>query len=66
MESMKWTMEAIRVRMDKTRAEMAEAMDITLDRYNRLVSGESRMFALELIKLHEISKVPYSEIEVTS
>ena len=66
MESMKWTLEAIRVRMGYTRAEMADALGIKLDRYNRLANGESRMFAEELVALHKVSNVPYEDIEITS
>lgn len=54
--------ESIRTNMGITRAEMADRMDITLDRYNRLANGESKMLAVELVKLHEISGVPYENI----
>lgn len=63
MDTIKWTIEAIRVRLGCTRPEMAERMGITVDRYNRLASGESRMFATELIRLHNISNVPYDQID---
>lgn len=60
------TLEAIRVKLGKTRAEMADELGITLDRYNRLANGESRMFATELVRLGEISGIPYQNIEVIS
>lgn len=43
---------------------MAEKLKITTDRYNRLVSGESKLLAVELIRLHEISGYPYEIIVV--
>lgn len=62
--SIQLNIEAIRALMKITRQEMAEKMGVTQDRYNRLASGESKMLATELIKLHEISDVPYESIDV--
>lgn len=62
MVSIKMNIEAIRVYMGLTRPEMAEKMDISLDRYNRLATGESKMLATELVQLHQISDVPYENI----
>lgn len=64
MESLKLNLEAIRTNMGLTRSEMAEKLGVTADRYNRLANGESRMFATELIELHNISGVPYENISV--
>lgn len=58
------SLEAIRVNMGKTRPEMAELLSVSVDRYNRLATGESKMLATELIKLHTISGVPYESIDV--
>lgn len=64
MEQIKLNLEAIRAQMNLTRVDMAAKMQISLDRYNRLASGESKMLATELVRLHEISKVPYENILV--
>ena len=64
MENIKLNIEAIRMNMGKSRKEMADAMQINLDRYNRLATGESRMYGDELILLHQISSVPYENIDV--
>lgn len=64
MSEIKMTLEAIRNNLGLTRAEMAEKLSITTDRYNRLVSGESKMLAIELIRLHQISGYPYEIIVV--
>lgn len=63
METVKLTIEAIRVNMKLTRPEMAEKMNVNLDRYNRLATGESKMLATELARLHEISNVPWESID---
>jgi transcriptional regulator with XRE-family HTH domain len=60
----KMNIEAIRVQLKLTRQEMAEKLGISLDRYNRLASGESKMLAVELVKIHDISEIPYENIEV--
>lgn len=65
MEEIKLNIEAIRMQMGITRAEMATKLDVSLDRYNRLANGDSKMLATELILLHKISGVPYENIRVT-
>lgn len=64
MTEIKLNIEAIRVQMNLPRAEMAKRLEITLDRYNRLATGESKMLATEFVKLHEISGVPYDSIVI--
>lgn len=63
MDTVKLNIEAIRVNMKLTRPEMAERMNVNLDRYNRLATGESKMLAVELARLHEISNVPWESID---
>ena len=63
METVKLNIEAIRVNMKLTRPEMAEKMNVNIDRYNRLATGESKMLATELARLHEISNVPWENID---
>ena len=48
----KFTIEAIRVNSGKTREETAKLLGISLDRYNRLASGESKLLATEFIAIH--------------
>jgi hypothetical protein len=43
---------------------MAELLNVNVDRYNRLATGESKMLATELIQLHAVSGVPYENIDV--
>lgn len=64
MTEIKMTLEAIRSNLGFTRPEMAEKLKITTDRYNRLVNGESKMLATELIRLHQISGYPYEIIVI--
>lgn len=64
--AIKINIEAIRVQLGKTRQEMAEALGINIDRYNRLAAGESKMLATEMIALHEYSGIPYENIAVIS
>ncbi len=66
MEELKLTIEAIRLQLKLTRAELAASLGISLDRYNRIVSGESKMLASELVLLHQVSGIPYEMIEVPS
>lgn len=63
MDTVKLNIEAIRVNMKLTRPEMAERMNVNIDRYNRLATGESKMLATELARLHEISNVPWESID---
>lgn len=65
MDEVKLSIEAIRVMLNISRAEMAEKIGVNLDRYNRLASGESKMLATELYKLQEISGVPFENIKPT-
>lgn len=64
MEEIKMSLETIRTQMKKTREQMADALKISKDRYNRLANGETRMLANELIRLHAVSGIPYENIEV--
>ena len=64
MEGVKMSLESIRVQMKKTREQMADALRISKDRYNRLAIGETRMLANELVRLHDVSGIPYENIEV--
>ncbi len=64
MENITLNIESIRVNMGLTRAEMAEKMQVNIDRYNRLATGESKMLASELRRLHEVSGVPYENIVI--
>ena len=66
MDKIKLNIESIRVNMGLNRQEMADRLGITLDRYNRLAIGDSKMLAVELTKLHEISGVPYENILIVS
>ena len=64
MEDIKLNIEAIRAQLKLTRSEMADRLSVSLDRYNRLASGESKMLAVELVRLHEVSGVPYENIKI--
>lgn len=64
MENITLNIESIRVNMGLSRAEMAEKMQVNIDRYNRLATGESKMLASELRRLHEVSGVPYENIVI--
>ena len=64
MEDIKLNIEAIRAQLKLTRSEMADRLSVSLDRYNRLASGESKMLAVELVRLHEASGVPYENIKI--
>lgn len=64
MEEIKLNIEAIRSQLNLPRSEMAARLGISLDRYNRLASGESKMLATELVRLHDISGVPYENIKI--
>lgn len=66
MEKIKLTLEAIRAQMNITRAEMAEKMNINIDRYNRLANGESKMLAIEFVAIHDLSGVPWENISPTA
>ena len=64
MTEMKLNLEAIRVNMGLERAEMAEKLGISLDRYNRLAIGDSKMLAVELVKLIQVSGIPWEHIKI--
>lgn len=64
MEDIKMSLEAIRTQLGWSRGQMAEALEVTVDRYSRLARGESSMLANELIRLHEASGIPYENIRV--
>ena len=64
MGEIKLNIESIRVQMNLSRAEFSDILGINLDRYNRLATGESKMLAKELVKLHKISGIPYDNIDV--
>lgn len=64
MEEIKLNIEAIRAQLQLPKPEMADRLGVTLDRYNRLACGESKMLATELIRLHELSGVPYENIAI--
>ena len=65
-EDIKFTLEMIRLNLGKSRQEMADLLEISLDRYNRLVAGDSRMLAIELIKLMDISNLKAENIKILS
>lgn len=64
MTEIKMNVEAIRVQLGMSKPDMAQRLKVNADRYNRLASGESRMLAVELIRLHEASGIPYENIDV--
>lgn len=58
----KLKLEAIRTQLGYTRQTMAEKMHISLDRYNRLATGESKMLATEFCAIHAVSGFDYEKI----
>ena len=60
----KYTLAAIRVNIGMSPEEMADALGITVDRWRRLESGETKMLAAELIKFHEVTGADYSVINL--
>lgn len=62
----KLSLEALRVNAGISREEAAKLIGVSLDRYNRLASGESKLLAVELIKIHEIYNIAYERIEIKS
>ena len=64
MENISLNLESIRVNMGLSRSEMAEKLQVSLDRYNRLATGDSKMLAVELKRLHDVSGVPYENIVI--
>jgi hypothetical protein len=43
---------------------MAELMGVSVDRWRRVESGETKMLATELINFHKVTGVPYEYINV--
>ena len=66
MDKVELNIESIRVMMSLTRKEMADQLGVSIDRYNRLATGESRLLATEFKKLHEISGLPMEVIKATA
>lgn len=62
MVEIRLNIEAIRATLGISRKQFAKELGINVDRYNRLASGRSKMLAEELVKVHEISNVPYDNI----
>lgn len=62
----KLSLEALRVNAGISREKAAKLIGVSLDRYNRLASGESKLLAVEFIKIHEIYNVAYERIEIKS
>ena len=62
----KLSLEALRVNAGISREEAAKLIGVSLDRYNRLASGGSKLLAVEFIKIHEIYNIAYEHIEIKS
>lgn len=62
----KLSLEALRVNAGISREEAAKLIGVSLDRYNRLASGKSKLLAVEFIKIHEIYNIAYERIEIKS
>lgn len=60
----KITIEAIRVNNNLTREQFANMIGISLDRYNRIVQGKSKLLATELVKIHEVFNIPLEQINI--
>lgn len=60
----KLPIESIRLKMGWSREEFASKLEVSLDRYNRLATGKSKMLATELIAVHIVSGIPYENIDV--
>lgn len=58
------TLGAIRVNKQMSTEEMARAMNMSVDRWRRLESGETKMTAAELIEFHKLTGVPYENINL--
>lgn len=58
-------LEAIRMQLGLSRKQMADRMHISLDRYNRLANGESKLLATEFIEIHRLSGLDYERIAAT-
>ena len=60
----KLTLEAIRVNAGKSREEAARMLGVSLDRYNRIVNGDSKLLATEFVEIHKKFNVPYEQIAI--
>lgn len=58
------TIKAIRTNMGLSRKEMADLMGVTYDRWVNIELGRSQLKAKELIKLHDVSGIPYENISI--
>ena len=58
-------LEAIRMQLGLSRKQMADRMHISLDRYNRLANGESKLLATVFIEIHRLSGLDYERIAAT-
>lgn len=58
--------EAIRINAGKSREETAKLLGISVDRYNRIATGSSKMLAVEFIAIHKVFNIPYETIAVKS
>jgi len=50
----------------KSREETAKLLGISVDRYNRIATGSSKMLAVEFIAIHKVFNIPYENIAVKS
>ena len=50
----------------KSREETAKLLGISVDRYNRIATGSSKMLAVEFIVIHNVFNIPYENIAVKS
>lgn len=62
----KISIEAIRVNNNLTREQIANKLGISLDRYNRIVQGKSKLLATEFIKIHELFDIPFEQININN
>lgn len=60
----KLTLEAIRINAGKSREETAKLLGISLDRYNRIANGNSKLLATEFVEIHRKFNVPYEQIAI--
>ena len=59
-----YTLAAIRVNKGLTVEAMADLIGVSVDRWRRVESGETKMLATELIDFHKVTGVPYECINV--
>ena len=59
-----YTLAAIRVNKGLTVEAMADLIGVSVDRWRRVESGETKMLATELINFHKVTGVPYEYINV--